>query len=86
MAIAERIKEVVSSREYLYLFQTVTAVCVAGYHFVSQQHEIDAANANSWPKPCLYASSSEWPGDVMTSAFVGYLLAHLDLRSPRNKI
>ncbi len=79
MAIAQRIKEVVPTREYLYLFQTVTAVCVAGYHFVSQQHEIDVANANSWPKPCLYALSSEWPGDTMTSAFVGYLLAHLDL-------
>jgi hypothetical protein len=79
LAIAERIKELVSTREYLYLFQTVTAICVAGCHFVSQQHEIDGANANSWPKPCLYALSSEWPGDPMTSAFVGYLLAHLDL-------
>jgi hypothetical protein len=52
---------------------------VAGCHFVSQQHEIDDANANSLPKPCLYAFSSEWPGDPMTSAFVSYILAHLDL-------
>ena len=54
-------------------------MCVVGHHFVSQWHEIDPVNANSWPEPFLYGSSSRWPGDVITAAFVGHLMAHLDL-------
>jgi hypothetical protein len=79
VTIAERIKDFSSARDQLYFFQVVTAVCVARYHFVFQINELDGENADSWPKPCLYGLSSECPGDPMTPAFVGYLMAHLDL-------
>jgi len=79
LSIAQRIKDFSSAREPLYFFQVVTAVCVARYHFIFQINELDDKNAGSWPKPCLYGLSSEWPGDPMTPAFVGYLMAHLDL-------
>ena len=79
MSIAQRIKDFSSAREPLYFFQVVTAVCVARYHFIFQINELDDKNAGSWPKPHLYGLSSEWPVDPMTPAFVGYLMAHLDL-------
>jgi hypothetical protein len=79
LALAERIKEFLSTREHMYFFQAVTAVCVAQHHFVYQGNEVHAKNSGSWPRPCLDGLSSEAPGDPMTAGFVGFLMAHLDL-------
>jgi hypothetical protein len=87
MAIARRMCDFSSTRDHLYFFQAVSAVCVARYHFIFQGNEVDAKNLNSWPKPCLYGLTSEWPGDPMTPGFVGFLMAHLDLpKAPKQTL
>jgi hypothetical protein len=82
--LAERIKEFSSTRDHLYFFQAVTAVCVAQRNFIYQGNETHDKRER-WPRPCLYGLSSESLGDPMTAGFIGFLMAHLDLPKAAKK-
>ena len=93
-AIAERIQEFhkgmqpdgVISREHRYLFQGVTAVCVPQFNFVFQGYLIENGKSDKFPRPWLLGLKSDWPGDLMTAAFLSQLLDHLDLDTGAKRI